>query len=118
MTAIVITFWHGHLVSLTMTVSAMCILNTEFLNIEFALKKGVWELPRHEKIPAIHVLSTQLTEMPGFLMEKDILHIGYQQVISEYVDVCRCASHGFRSQFILHMCDAQVFKTQSSEINY
>ena len=32
----------------------------KFLNMEFALKFGIWELLRHEKIPETHVLATLL----------------------------------------------------------
>ena len=42
-----------------------------FSNMEFALKYGIRELLRHERIPETHVLATLLTvEMPGCSMEK------------------------------------------------
>ena len=50
--------------------------------------------------------------MPVCLMENDILHIWYQQVISEFLDFSRSVPHWFNGKFILDLCDAQVFKTK------
>ena len=55
--------------------------------------------------------------MPGCLMEKRSLDLRYQQVISEYLDVLRCASHRSNGKFILNLCDAQVFKTKTSKLS-
>ena len=62
--------------------------------MEFAFKYEMWELLRHEKFPETHVLATLLT---GYALlfngKKNILHIRYQQVISEFPDFWWCASH-------------------------
>ena len=37
------------------------LVTENILNMEFALKYGIWELLNHEKIPETHVLATLLT---------------------------------------------------------
>ena len=62
--------------------------------MEFAFKYEMWELLRHEKFPETHVLATLLTgNTLLFNGKKNILRIRYQQVISEFPDFRRCASH-------------------------
>ena len=36
-------------------------ITQDFLNMEFALQYGIWELLRHEEIPETHVLGALLT---------------------------------------------------------
>ena len=64
--------------------------------MEFAFKYEMWELLRHEKFPETLVLATLLTGNALLLSgKKDIVHIRYQQVISEFRD-------------FLEVCFAQV----------
>ena len=45
----------------TKSVQYILLQTQNFLNKEFALKYGIWELLRHEKIPENHVLATLFT---------------------------------------------------------
>ena len=69
--------------------------------MEFAYKIKMRDLLRHEKFPETHVLATLLTGNALVIngKKKDILHIRYQQVISEFPDFWRCASHRFNGKF-------------------
>ena len=62
--------------------------------MELALKHALWELLRHEKILETYVLATLVTGNALLFNGKKIsLNIRYQQVIAEFSDFWRCASH-------------------------
>ena len=82
------------------------------------LKYEMWELLRHEKFPETHVLAILLTGNALLFMEKkDILHIKYQRVISEFPDFLEVYVAQVKGKFTLNLCDAQVFETNYSEIS-
>ena len=49
-----------------------CPCDRSCLNMEFALKYGVWEWLRHEKIPETHAVAMLLTENTWLLNGKKI----------------------------------------------
>ena len=64
-------------------------ITQNFINIEFALRYGILELPRHEKIPETHVLAAWL--LNG---KKDLC--------------CQISTSYFRIFRFLEMCVTQV----------
>ena len=78
----------------------VALITQNSLNMEFALKRGTWDLLRHEKIPETHVLARLLTRNAWLFNGKvDILDIRYQQDISEFLDFGMCASHRSNGKF-------------------
>ena len=67
--------------------------------MEFAFKYEMWELIGHEQFPETHVLATPLTG--NAFNGKKILHIRYQQVISDFPDFWRSVSHRFNGKCTL-----------------
>ena len=48
------------------------IKTQDFLNMDFGLSYGIWELLRHEKIPETHVLAALLTGNAWLLNGKKV----------------------------------------------
>ena len=73
---------------------------------------------RHEIFPETHVLASLLTGNAWLFDGKKIFCISDIYKLFQNISIFGgCASHRFNGKFTLNLCDAQVFKTENSEIS-